>query len=134
MKRTLTALTALALAAGCTSAASSPRHHTVTIAEKDKGHVVNAHRGDTVRWVLHSTYWTLRPAGGAVLVKTGQHETVVPPGDRGCVPGQGCGTVELDYRVAHAGRVTLTAHRDGCGEAMLCTGDRGSFRVQIVVT
>ena len=134
MKRTLTALTTLVLAAGCTSAASSTTHRTVLITEKDAGHVVRLHRGDVVRWVLHSTYWTQRPAAGGELVRTAHRVRAVPPSDRRCVPGQGCGTVETDFRAVATGRVTLRAHRDGCGEAMLCTGDRGRFSVEIVVT
>jgi len=145
MKRTLIGLTTLTLAAGCTSAASAPRdttprhptphHRTVVIAEKDKGHVVQVHVGDTVRWVLHNTYWTFVPAGGGVLVKAGSQDSPAPPSDvRSCVPGQGCGTVEVDYRVAQTGRVVLRAHRVSCGEALRCTGDRGRFSVTIVVT
>lgn len=141
MKRTLTALTTLALAAGCTSSAThvsvrhpTPQHRTVVITEKDAGHVVAVHRGDVVSWQLHSTYWTLiRPPGGE-LVRTAEHVVPVEPKDQhSCHPGQGCGVVQLDLRAARAGRVTLQAHRVSCGEAMRCVGSQGSFVVTVDV-
>ena len=158
MKRTLIALTTLALAAGCTSAASSPTHstsappshHTTTppptrhptphhswvkITEKDNGHVVRVHRGDHVVLRLHSTYWNVSPIGIDVLsplIDTGvPTRGELPPS---CVPGGGCGTVRFEYLAEHAGRVTLRAHRNSCGEAMRCTAGSGRFSVTVIVT
>ncbi len=157
MKRTLLALTTVALAAGCTSAASStthttpppspassqplvvhhptPHHVKVRITWKDKGHVVRVHRGDTVDLRLPTTFWdvvtpqsidVLNPLLDAVPTRAG-----LPPS---CVPGGGCGTTEVEYRAVHAGRVTLRAHRNSCGEAMRCVAGRGRFSVTVVVT
>ena len=154
MKRTLTApltaLTALALAAGCTSAASSPAHRsapptrqhttvhhptphepTVVISEKDAGHVVHVRLGGAVHWVLHSTYWTMGPLTGDVLVRP--MGAVSAGSSRSCVPGQGCGTVEAYFRAVARGRVTLSAHRISCGEALRCVGKQGSFSVTVIV-
>jgi hypothetical protein len=158
MKKTLIALTTVALAAGCTSAASTthgphgttappshgtttpppPRHptphgRTVIVTEKDNGHVVRVHRGETVDLQLSSTYWQVSRVAGNIL------ERVVDATPRvrdypSCVPGQGCGTVEVEYLAEHAGRVTLKAHRGSCGEAMRCVGNQGRFRVEVVVT
>jgi hypothetical protein len=158
MKRTLIALTTVALAAGCTSAASSPKHSTstppshahsqplvvhhptphhptVVITEKDRGHVVRVHRGDHVVLRLHSTYWDVTMPDGHVLGAV--VDTAVPT--RGelppsCVPGGGCGTVRFEFYAAHTGRVTLRAHRNSCGEAMRCTRAASRFAVQVVVT
>ena len=157
MKRTLIALTTVALAAGCTSAASSPSHTTpppsrassmplvvrhptphpptVVITEKDAGHVVHVHRGDVVSWQLYSTYWTMGRPGGGVLVRTANHVPAVPRHrSHSCdYPGSGCGTVQLDFRAAASGRVTLKAHRISCGEALRCVGKQGSFSVTVIV-
>jgi len=151
MKKTLIALTTLVLAAGCTSAASSPAHRsapstrqhttvhhptphepTVVISEKDAGHVVHVRLGGAVHWVLHSTYWTMGPLTGDVLVRP--MGALSAGSSRSCVPGQGCGTVEAYFRAEHAGTVTLRAHRNSCGEAMRCVGNQGRFRVTVIVS
>ena len=52
----------------------------------------------------------------------------------GCVPGGGCGTVTATYGAVHAGRVTVTANRTSCGEALRCSPEQGSFTVAVVVS
>ena len=155
MKRTLIALTTLVLAAGCTSAASSPshratdhstqsspstrhptpHHRTVVITEKDKGTVVRVHRGDRVELTLHSTYWQVSPIGIEVLYPVIDNSSPTRAGlPPSCVPGGGCGTVTFEYLAEHAGRVVLRAHRNSCGEAMRCTAGSGRFSVTVIVT
>lgn len=133
MKRT-TIAAALVLLAGCGSSggagSSDGSASPVLVTEKDNGHSVQVRRGGVIELRLHNTYWQVDSAQGDALVVTSRK--VVPR--RGhCPPGQGCGTVAVDLRAAHDGRVTVRAHRTSCGEARLCTGSEGSFTVGIVV-
>jgi hypothetical protein len=105
---------------------------TVTATETDKGRTVHAHVGDRVDVVLHSTYWTFPGVSDpAVLRPVGA--PVTAPQLRGCVPGGGCGTVTASYDAIAPGTAVVSATRTTCGEAMLCTGNAGSFPVTIAV-
>ena len=46
-------------------------------------------------------------------------------------PGMGMGTVSLSVQVVSAGTQTITAHRDTCGEAMMCSPNQSDFKVTI---
>ena len=52
---------------------------------------------------------------------------------KGCVPGEGCGTVTALYDAVAPGRADVNAKRTSCGEAMSCTGNLGFYRVTVVV-
>ena len=137
--------TVLALV-GCQSAAQSTRpgthtssgasssrdHKTVTASEADRGHTISVSSGDIVVVVLHSTYWQLAPLTGGAL-QAGGPPAVAPGKPKGCVPGQGCGTVTQTFHALAAGRAVITAARTSCGEAMRCTGSNGSYQLTVVV-
>lgn len=107
---------------------------THQLTEHDDGSTVDARVGDSVTVTLHSTYWQFRPPAGGVLQQ--KREPVPSPGGSACptVPGSGCGTVVADYVVSASGTVTLTAHRESCGEAMRCAGSNGAWSVTVRAT
>lgn len=106
----------------------------MSVDESSKGKTVSLHTGETLRVVLHSTYWHIDDPGDATTLRAKGAATVaaVLPGS-GCVVGQGCGTVTQDFIAAAAGRSTLTAARTSCGEAMACAPDAASWSVTVVV-
>jgi hypothetical protein len=102
----------------------------VTVSDTDTA--VSIHRGDTLRVVLHSTYWMFgAPSNGAVLSPQGD-PTVAP--SQPCVPGGGCGTVTEVYAARAAGQSTVQASRTSCGEAMACTGSNGKYALAVTVS
>lgn len=104
----------------------------LTATTHDNGRTVTLRTGQSLRVVLSSTYWTIRPmALGPVLRSQGR--PLVVPRSSGCVPGGGCGTVtERFVPVAH-GNATVRASRTSCGEAMGCTRAAGTFTLHVVV-
>ncbi len=112
--------------------APTPASGTLEVGEKDKNATLPATVGEIVDLVLHSTYWTIQRPDAAIL-KPLMPEPKVTPDFRG-VPGSGSGTVEMRYQVIGAGTAQLSATRTSCGEAMLCTGENGKFRVSITAT
>jgi hypothetical protein len=106
----------------------------MSVDETTKGKTVSLHVGDTLRVVLHSTYWHIDdPADATVVRATGAATVAAVLAGNGCVVGQGCGTVTQDFTAAAAGRSTLTAARTSCGEAMACAPDAASWSVTVVV-
>jgi len=121
-----------ALASGASAAGASK----VTIGESSNGHVVTIARGTHLVVTLHNTYWTIAPlTGRTVLAQVGSQQTrgQLSGATHACVPGQGCGTVTMNYVANAAGLVRLSAHRTTCGEAMRCTGSQGSWSVSVRV-
>jgi hypothetical protein len=126
-------VTATTARAKTTPASITGQAKTVTVSEADNGHVLTIRRGDGVKAVLHSTYWTFaKPSNAAVLLSEG--DPVVAPQRQGCVPGQGCGTVTARYLAGSVGQAFISAHRDTCGEAMACAPNQRDWRVKFVVT
>jgi hypothetical protein len=94
---------------------------------------VTLHVGDRLEVVLSSTYWTFAPSSEpTVLAPDGQ--PVVTPQIRGCVPGQGCGTVTANFTADTKGTAQLAATRTTCGEALPCTPADSHYEVTITVT
>jgi hypothetical protein len=105
---------------------------SLTVGDDDNGRSVTLARGGRLTVVLGSTYWTFQGSSNpSVLRPRGSSQT--KPGS-GCPPGGGCGAVSLDFEAVAAGQADVTASRSSCGEAMACTGGRGSFRVTVVVS
>jgi len=131
------AVLALSLpAAGIASGANAAGAAKVTIGESSNGHVVTIARGAHLVVTLHNTYWTIAPlTGRTVLAQVGAQQTrgQLSGATHACVPGQGCGTVTMNYVANAAGLVRLSAHRTTCGEAMKCTGSQGSWSVSVRV-
>lgn len=105
----------------------------VTLTDADNHRHVTLHVGEWLTLVLGSTYWTVQDSSNPeVLRRAG--DPVVEPQLRGCVPGQGCGTVTAAFTGVGAGDAVVTATRTTCGEAMACTGAAGLYRVDVRVT
>ena len=137
-------LTAAATACGssakptATSAATSttiatPNAATVTATDKDNGTTVAAKVGSRVDVVLASTYWTFAPVSDASVLRP-VGTPVVNAQLKGCVPGQGCGTVTASFAAVAPGTAVVSASRTSCGEAMRCSAAAGSYRVTVAVT
>lgn len=117
--------TFLATGAGASSAAT-------TLGEAHNGHTVTVSPGAPLTIVLHSTYWSIVPlSNGSVVAQVGS--TTVVGTLKGCVPGQGCGTVTAHFVAKGAGMVRLRANRTSCGEAMRCTPAQSHWTVVIRV-
>jgi hypothetical protein len=108
-----------------------PPSTVTSFSEPDRGKTFSAGKGAVLTVVLHSTYWRFTTPASSVVEPDG--EASVAPDLTGCVPGGGCGTVTMRYRVVGTGTVTLTAHRDSCGEAMGCTNGQGDWQITITV-
>jgi hypothetical protein len=114
---------------------SVPAHASaVQLSEGANQTTITVARGSTITVVLHSTYWTIDPPGGPVLVATGTQSFAPGQGCGPTVPGSGCGTVTLIVRAAAAGTAVITANRTSCGEALRCTPDQSTWRVTVGVT
>ena len=103
----------------------------IVITEAGNGKTVVVARGQTVRLVLHSTYWTIGASSDFSVLQPGSGQTASP--SPGCVPGAGCGTVAATFRAVGDGHVHLVASRITCGEALACNPSNGSFSVLVIV-
>ncbi len=118
--------TILSTGAGATGTAAT------TVNEVSNDRVVTVRPGTNLTAILHSTYWSIDPlSGNAVLAQVGATKTVGKL--KGCVPGQGCGTVSAHFVARGAGQVRLRAHRTSCGEALRCTPSQSHWTVVIRV-
>ena len=66
----------------------------VHASDKQDGGKVSLRRGQKLRLVLHSTYWELKAVSAPAVLRLVGAPVVNPKS--GCVPGQGCGTVDRD--------------------------------------
>jgi hypothetical protein len=100
--------------------------------DSSNGTSVTIAAGGRIQISLASTYWTFDPPSNpAVLAVQGPAQVTACPYKT--VPGSGCGTATMTFAAEAAGTATISAHRTSCGEAMLCTGDQGSFKVTVFV-
>ena len=100
--------------------------------EPDNGASVAVRMGARVTVVLHSTYWTIDPPKPSGVLRTTTGPVVVPK-IGGCVRGQGCGTVTMEFVAAGHGTTTVAAQRTSCGEAMLCASTESTWQVVVRV-
>jgi hypothetical protein len=133
MRRRLIAVSVLVLLA-----TACPATHGGRVIETDKnnGDTLVLRRGQQLSVVLSSTYWQFQSSSNpAVLRPEGRPQVnpQLPPGSGGCVPGQGCGAASATFLAIAAGRVTVTATRTTCGEALRCIGANGRFSLQVIV-
>jgi hypothetical protein len=126
-----TALIFAALAAAVPAAAVTTHAHHTVVVDEHTSQTVTVHKGDRVRLVLHSTYWTIDPAHGSALRTAGAQKT--EPRLAGCIPGGGCGTATRTFVARALGRGKISAARTTCGEALRCIGDQGSFELTVRV-
>ena len=130
--------------AGTTSAPSAAA--PITVHESDNGKTINAVVGQKITvelggpTVAGSTYWQFAPVAPGVLTSQGDQVVAVPSSSAqasgGLInpPGMGMGTVSLTVQVATSGIGTITAHRDSCGEAMMCSPGNSDYKVMINVS
>ena len=105
----------------------------VVVTEADNGHTVTVQAGSTVTLVLANTYWQVQGSSDAAVLALASGPDTAAASMGTCVPGAGCGTVTTVFRALAAGRASITAARQTCGEAIQCTGTAGAFEVTIVV-
>ena len=109
-----------------------PTHTHVVTVTGSRAHSVTLTEGQLLHVLLSSTYWHFESLSGPGVL--GQRGPVrVVPRTRGCVPGEGCGIVEVTYVATGAGTVTVRAARSSCGEAMGCTSATGRFALKVTV-
>lgn len=106
----------------------------MVIGEQDNGHSVSLRPGQRLELQLGSTYWQVDGSSDPnVLRLTAGTSVSISPQIKGCVPGEGCGTVTALFDAVAPGRADVSARRTSCGEAMSCTGNLGFYRVTVVV-
>ena len=118
----------------------------LTLHDSDNGTTVNAMVGQRITielggpTVAGSTYWQFASVPAGVLTQigdqviTGPSASGQPSGGILNPPGMGMGTVTFSVQVAAVGTQTITAHRDSCGEAMMCSPDKSDFKVVVNAT
>ena len=111
----------------------SPHTAVLTASDAQNGRTVTLHVGDSLDITLHSTYWRFAGSSNAAVVAPEASPTVSPSAS-GCVAGQGCGTVTASFDALAVGTAVIDASRTTCGEALLCTGSAGSYRLTVEVT
>lgn len=124
----------LPVAASPAGALNGPR--SVMLSETRNHRTVVVAPGARITVTLHSTYWSLTvPSSTPILAQIGTTTVVAlaPGAAKGCVPGQGCGTLTARFVARHAGAVQLRATRTTCGEAMRCTPAQSVWTVLIRV-
>lgn len=110
-------------------------HRTQLIVKRDSanGSTVKLAPGDKLELILGSSYWNFRGSSApGVLRQIGS--PVLLKATRACVVGGGCRPKKVIYRAVKAGTAVITAHRVSCGEALACTGKKGSFKLTVVVS
>lgn len=134
------ALLAFLLIAACGSATGvgvgnpSPSPTQPRVAgDADNGTTLDLHVGERLAVTLHSTYWTINGSSNPHVL-TAEGPEAVTPAPGGCVPGGGCGTVTMIFDVIGIGSADVTASRVSCGEAMLCTGNQGSYKITVATS
>jgi hypothetical protein len=105
----------------------------LSVTDTDNGRTVVARRSAVVTLVLHSTYWKVTGSSDAAVLAP-LSDPVVTPMLKGCVPGQGCGTVTVRYRASTLGRAIVAAERTTCGEARLCLPAERTYQVTVQIT
>lgn len=117
-----------------TSPSSAARPMVLHASEASDGKTITLHQGDTLLLQLHSTYWKVSPPVGNVLHQIGKPSYGSKSVEaRDCVPGAGCGMLEVKFQAEHAGRAEVHASRTTCGEALRCSPSSGSYRLTVVV-
>jgi hypothetical protein len=106
---------------------------TVVIGDQDNGHPVSLRAGERLQVVLGSTYWQVEGSSDPSVLRPAGQPTVAPQ-LKGCVAGEGCGTVTALFDAVAPGQAAVSAARTSCGEAMSCTGNLGLYHVTVTVT
>ncbi len=103
------------------------------IDETNNGGSVAVAVGSEVTLKLGSTYWQVQGSSDPAVLALVPGPTTPGAAPMACVPGAGCGTVTAVFRALAPGSATITASRTTCGEALLCTGAAGTYKVTVDV-
>jgi hypothetical protein len=120
----------IASSVGATPAATASNRQ---VGEADNGRTVSVTVGSEVTLLLGNTYWQVQGSSDPAVLALVSGPTASSAGLTACVPGAGCGTVTAVFRALAPGEATITAGRTTCGEALMCTGTAGAYKVTIVV-
>lgn len=115
-----------------TTSAAPGNRSEVHLTAADAGQKVDVTVGGHVEVVLDSTYWSFRPVTPQGILRVDSGPRVAPLFGH-CVPGQGCGTVTIDYTATGPGHATVEATRTTCGEALRCGPGQGDLRFIVIV-
>lgn len=110
---------------------ASPASAVVTVDQSKNGQSVTLEVGRQLRVVLDSMYWTFSTDVSAQALSLIAGPQVDAAGN--CPPGVGCGTVSATYLAQKAGTAEVTATRTLCGEAVQCSPDQTSFKIEVTV-
>ncbi len=106
----------------------------IIVRDNANGKTVHMRVGDRLELILASTYWTVhRSSAPDVLQEDGPTRLLPRPKSCSKIPGLGCIPVKTSFTAPTVGRAVITASRTSCGEALRCVGDRGRFKVTVVV-
>ncbi len=128
----VTAAAATSLPAASAAPATAAAATVITVSDADNGGSVALRVGETLRVVLHSTYWTIKGSSDGRVLNAAS-PAIVSPQTSGCVTGAGCGTVTADFIALAGGPATVDASRTSCGEAMGCTSDSSRWSISVTV-
>ncbi len=120
-----------ATATATAATASVPNGEVALAVDHDNGRSLTLARGQHLRVVLASTYWQFRAASDSSVLAVAEPPRSSPT--KPCVPGGGCGTVDIVYAAAKAGTAVVIATRTSCGEAVGCTAGSGTFTLTVQV-
>jgi hypothetical protein len=110
---------------------SGPAQPAAHFGNADKGRTVTIHRGELVRVTLDTTNWRFDPPAGTGVIRW--RPEAVASGSEGCAALEQCGSVSISGFAVQAGRATVHASRERCGELRLCEPSVGSYTLTIVV-
>jgi hypothetical protein len=128
---------ALAVISACgadaaqSGAPATPTPSSLRLDERANHTTVSATVGTSVVVTLHSTYWSDLTSRTLNVLAAAGTPRVTPA--HTCVPGAGCGTVELALRAVRPGSADITARRTSCGEARRCTSGEGLYSVTVKI-
>ncbi|MGV9563576.1 hypothetical protein [Streptomyces sp. NPDC003480] len=128
---TLTAISACGAGAARSAAPTTQGPTPLRLDERANHATVSAAVGTSVVVTLHSTYWSGLTSGTPDVLTAAGTPRVTRA--HTCVPGAGCGTVELALRAVRPGSADITARRTSCGEARRCSGDEGRYSVTVKI-
>jgi hypothetical protein len=97
----------------------------------DQGRTVTIHRGEPVRITLDTTNWQFDPPVDPGVI--GWQPPAVTHGPSRCNVLSECGSVSISGLAKLAGRATVHATRERCGELRLCDPSAGSYTLTIEV-
>ncbi len=125
-----TTMMAWLLGSGSARADNGP---VISVDDSSNGSTVQAVPGQAIEVTLHSTYWKVDGSSAASVVAQDSEPSVRPAPPGTCLPGMGCGNVQVTFTARQVGTARISASRRLCGEDLLCRPDQQSFVVTVTV-